>query len=154
MLFALSVGVVFGEKSTSSSSTAQSNALNLTKAGSIADLPDSADASSALISNITYSKTSQSLEIKNNETSALDLTGWKLVVQNKTVYTLPKYMLNVNSAVKVHSGMGKNSKTDLYTASNMLTKADDEISLLDNAGTVIDASEESATEAPDSPKDA
>lgn len=150
MLASLSVGVVFGEKSTA----AQSNAVSLTKAGSVADLPDPADAGSALINNVTYSKTSQSLEIKNNETSALDLTGWRLVVQNKTVYTFPKYMLGLNSAIKVHSGFGKNSKTDLYTAAAILTKADDEVTLLDTKGTVIDTSEESPAGVADSSNDA
>jgi predicted sugar kinase len=93
------------------------------------------------------------VEVKNNETSSQDLNGWKLEVQNKTVFTFPAYTLDVNAKVKIHSGIGKNSKTDLYAASAILTKADDEVSLLDAAGNIISTSEES-TEASDSPKDA
>lgn len=154
IFIAISLGVVYGEKSADASSTAQSNAMSLTKAGSNVDMPDAADAGSVVINNVTYNKKSQVVELKNNETSALDLTGWKLEVQNKTVYTFPKYTLDPNAAVKIHSGLGKNSKTDLYTSAVILTKADDEVSLLDKTGSVIDASEEASTEAPDSPNDA
>ncbi len=150
MFVALSVGNVFGEKSTSASTVAQSNSLSAIKAGSNAD---AADANSAVINSVTYSKTSQSVEIKNNETSALDLTGWKLEVQNKTVYTFPKYTLDVNATVKVHSGLGMNNKTDLFAGATLLTNANDEASLLDTTGSVISTSEESK-EASDSPNDA
>lgn len=150
MFVALSVGVVFGEKSTAANAMSQSNASGAINAGSNADV---ADANSAVIDNVTYSKTSQSVEIKNNETSALDLAGWKLEVQNKTVYTFPKFTLGVNAAVNVHSGLGMNSKTDLYAATVILTKADDEVSLLDTTGSVVSTSEES-TGASDSPNDA
>jgi len=146
MFVALSVGFVFGEMST----PAQSNAESLTKAGSNVD---AADANSAVIGSVTNSKISQSVEIKNNETSALDLTGWKLEMQNKTVYTFPKYSLGVNAAVKVHSGLGMNNKTDLFAGATLLTNANDEVSLLDTTGRVISTSEESK-EASDSPNDA
>lgn len=150
VLVALSVGVVFGEKNTTASTMAQSNAVSTIKAGSNAD---AADANSAVIDSVTYSKISQSVEIKNNETSALDLTGWKLEVQNKTVYTFPKYTLDVNATVKVHSGLGMNNKTDLFAGATLLTNANDEVSLLDTTGSVISTSEESK-EASDSPNDA
>jgi hypothetical protein len=157
MFMALSVGVVFGDKGTIIGKAALMNGLNLNNLAAVKsnlDVADAADASSAIIDNVTYSKMSQLVEIKNNETSAQDLTGWKLEVQNKTVYTFPKYMLGVNAKVKVHSGAGKDSKTDLYTMAGILTKADDEVSLLDATGKVIDASEELKSEPSDSPNDA
>jgi hypothetical protein len=148
LLIALSVGVVFGEKGTMIGKTMQMN-------GSSPDVADAADANSVIIDNVTYNIMSQIVEIKNNETSAQDLTGWKLAVQNKTVYTytFPKYILDVNSKVKVHSGVGKDSKTDLYAMAAILTKASDEVSLLDATGKVISTSEE-LNEASDSPSDA
>lgn len=149
LFVALSVGVAFGEKSIAGA-MAQSNDLSAIKAGSNADAPD---ANSAIIESVTYGKTSQSVEIKNNETSALDLTGWKLEVQNKTVYTFPKFALEANSVVRVHSGAGKNSRADLYAAAAILTKADDEVTLLDTTGNAISTSEESK-EASDGPNDA
>jgi competence protein ComEC len=157
MFTALSVGVVFGDKGTIIGKAAPMNGLNSNNLAAIdsnTNVTDAADAGSAIIDNVTYGKMSQLVEIKNNETSALDLTGWKLEVQNKTVYTFPKYMLGVNAKINVHSGAGKDSKTDLYTMTSMLTKADDEVSLLDSMGKVIDASEELKNETSDSPNDA
>ena len=156
ILMALSVGVAFGEKDTATTkvtSTNEMNSNNVAAVESNPDVADAADANSAIIDSVTYNKTSQLVEIKNNETSAQDLRGWKLDVQNKTVYTFPKYILDVNAKVKVHSGMGKDSKTDLYAMAAILTKADDEVALLDVTGNVISTSEESA-EASDSPNDA
>jgi hypothetical protein len=153
VFMALFICGAFGENSTAPSTMAQSNAMSAIKAGSNANAPDAADANSAIIDSVTYSKTSQSVEIKNNETSALDLTGWKLEVQNKTVYAFPKYLLGVNATVKVHSGLGKNSNTDLYAAATLLTKPEDEVSLLDATGAVISTSEESK-EVSDSANDA
>jgi len=149
LFVALSVGVVLGEKSIAGA-MAQSNALSMINAGSNAD---AADAKSAIIESVTYGKASQSVEIKNNETSALDLTGWKLEAQNKTVYTFPKFALDANAVVRVHSGAGKNSKADLYAAAAILTKSDDEVTLRDTTGNVISTSEESK-EASDGPNDA
>ena len=156
MLMALSVGAVYGEKGTMIGKAMSMNGMNVNNLAAVKsnpDVADAADANSAIIDNVTYSKMSQSVEIKNNETSAQDLTGWKLEVQNKTVYTFPKYMLDVNAKVKVHSEAGKDSKTDLYAMAAILTKATDEVSLLDATGKVISASEESK-EASDSPSDA
>ena len=146
LFIALSVGVVFGEKGTMIGKAMPMN-------GASPNVADAADANSAIIDNVTYSKTSQSVEIKNNETSAQDLAGWKLEVQNKTVYTFPKYILDVNAKVKVHSEAGKDSKTDLYAMATILTKANDEVSLLDATGKVISTSEE-LKEASDSTSDA
>jgi hypothetical protein len=146
LFIALSVGVVFGEKGTMIGKA-------MPMVGTSPNVADAADANSAIIDNVTYSITSQSVEIKNNETSAQDLAGWKLEVQNKTVYTFPKYILDVNAKVKVHSEAGKDSKTDLYAKATILTKANDEVSLLDATGKVISASEE-LKEASDSTSDA
>jgi hypothetical protein len=107
---------------------------------------------SVFIAAVDSSKTNQWVEIKNNDTSTEDLTGWKLVVQNKTVFTFPKFLLDANAAVKVHSGTGIDGKGDLYATGALLTKADDEVSLLDAAGNVVSDSEE-ANEAIDSPGD-
>jgi hypothetical protein len=156
MFIALSVGVVFGEKGTMIGKATPMNGMNVNNLAAVKsnpDVADAADANSAIIDNVTYSKMSQLVEIKNNETSAQDLTGWKLEVQNKTVYTFPKYILDVNAKVKVHSEAGKDSKTDLYAMAAILTKASDEVSLLDATGKVISASEE-LKEASDSPSDA
>jgi hypothetical protein len=155
MLTALSFGMAYGENDTSAN-VMPSNIMS-SKHVDDAELnpnaSDAADVDSAIIESVTYGKTSQWVEIKNNETSAQDLTGWTLDVQNRTVFTFPKFILDVNAKVKVHSGAGNNNETDLYALATILTKADDEVSLLDATGMAISTSEESS-EASESPNDA
>ena len=93
-----------------------------------------------MISSIEFSKTAQMIEIKNNGTSSQDLTGWRLEVLNKTVYTFPKFMLDANAKVKVHAGTGKDSKVDLYAKEALLTNASENVTLLDASGAVVIAS--------------
>ncbi len=166
MLMALSIGVALGENVTTANKTTSSNITNVAIAGSNSNVTDAADANekeavntnetgedNVIIDSITFSSKTQYIELKNNETSGQDLTGWRLDVQNKTVFTLPKFMLDANARVKVHAGTGKDSKTDIYATNSLLTKADDEVSLLDAKGIVVGTSEESK-EMSDKPGDA
>jgi hypothetical protein len=105
------------------------------------------------INGVTFSPSSTYIELKNNETAEQNLTGWKLNVLNKTVFTFPQFTLGANALVKVHAGVGEDSKTDLYAANSLITKADDEVSLLDASGEMVRSSEES-NEKSDSPEDA
>ncbi len=108
---------------------------------------------SVIIDSVTFSPSTKYIELKNNETSEQNLTGWKLDVLNKTVFTFPKFTLDANARVKVHAGTGKDSKTDLYATNSLITKADDEVSLLDANGAVVSTSEE-PNETSDKPTDA
>jgi hypothetical protein len=105
------------------------------------------------IDGVTFSPSSTYIELKNNETAEQNLTGWKLNVLNKTVFTFPQFTLGANALVKVHAGVGENSKTDLYAAKSLITKADDDVCLLDASGEMVNSSEES-NEKSDSPEDA
>lgn len=166
MLMSLSIGVAFGEDVTTANKMMPSNAVDVATVGSDSNVADAADTyeneaidtneageDNIIIDSVTFSTTTQYVELKNNETSGQDLTGWKLEVQNKTVFTFPKFMLDANATVKVHAGAGKDSKTDLYTTNSLLTKADDEVSLRDANGTIVSTSEE-PNETSDKPTDA
>ena len=166
MLMALSIGVALGENVTTTNETTPSNVMNVAIAGSNPNVTDAADANekeavdknetgedNVIIDSITFSSKTQYIELKNNETSGQDLTGWRLDVQNKTVFTFPRFMLDANARVKVHAGTGKDIKTDIYATNSLLTKADDEVSLLDAKGIVVGTSEESK-EISDKPEDA
>lgn len=122
LLMALSFGVVFGEE-------AATNATPM-KEMTTEKFP-------VMMNNIEFSRTAQTIEIKNNGASSQDLTGWKLEVLNKTVYTFPKFMLDANAQVKVHSGTGKDSKVDLYAKEALLTNAGENVSLLNANGAVV-----------------
>jgi uncharacterized protein (UPF0333 family) len=166
MLMALSIGVALGENVTAANKTMPSNAVFVTAVGSNSNVTDAADANekeavdrnetgedNVIIDSVTFSSKTQYIELKNNETSGQDLTGWRLDVQNKTVFTFPKFILDANTRVKVHAGTGKDNKTDIYATNSLLTKADDEFSLLDAKGIVVGTSEESK-ETSDKPADA
>ena len=165
MLMALSIGVALGENVTTANKTMPSNAMSVTAVGLNSNVTDATDANekevvdknetgedNVMIDSVTFSSKTQYVELKNNETSGQDLTGWRLDVQNKTVFTFPKLMLDANARVKVHAGTGKDSKTDIFATNSLLTKADDEVSLLDASGVVVSTSEES-NETSDKPAD-
>jgi hypothetical protein len=166
MLMALSIGVAFGENITTANKMMPSNVVNVATVGLNPNVTDEADANekeavdnnetgedNVIIDSVTFSTKTQYVELKNNETSEQDLTGWKLEVQNKTVFTFPKFVLDTNARVKVHAGAGKDSNTDIYAANSLLTKADDEVSLLNANGIVVSTSEDQGNE-PDSSNDA
>jgi hypothetical protein len=173
MLMALSVGTVFGEKGTIADKATSVNGMNVNNAQDPGDVKEnetadknvettednavvagsnSAISTAVMIDNVNYG-TNQWVELKNNATSAQDLTGWTLAVQNKTAFTFPAFNLDTTATVKVHSGVGTNSKTDFYTNNTLFTKANEEVSLLDITGTIVSASEE-PKEKSDQPNDA
>jgi hypothetical protein len=159
MLMALSIGVAFGEKDAAAQKAVPTNDMSVTKVASagsgVTETVDAADVKeneaadknetgedSVIIDSVTYSPSTQYIELKNNEISEQNLTSWKLDALNKTVFTFPEFTLDPNARVKVHAGTGKDSRTDLYATNSLLTKADDEVSLLDASGTVVSTSEE------------
>jgi hypothetical protein len=180
MLVTISIGVAIAEKDNASYKLAPINELNTTKmTGSNLPGTDSSDVkenesadknvetsednpmvavsnppgvNSILIGNISYG-VNQWVELKNNGTLAQNITGWMLEVQNKTVFSFPKFTLGTSATVIVHSGMGTNTKTALYTKSSLFTKTNDEVSLLDMTGSAVSASEE-PKEKSDQPNDA
>jgi hypothetical protein len=166
MLIALSIGAAFGENVTTANKMMPSNAVNVATVGSDSNVADAADTNeneaidtneasedNIIIDNVTFSTTTQYVELKNNETSGQDLTGWKLEVQNKTVFTFPKFMLDANATVTVHTGTGKDSKTDLYATNSLISKSGEEVSLRDANGAIVSTSEE-PNETSDKPTDA
>ena len=125
LLMALSFGVALGEKA----------ATNATPVKEIKVVKGP-----VTISKVNFGKIAQWIEIKNNGTSSQNLTGWKLQVSSTPVYTFPKFVLDANAKVSVHSGTGKDSKANLYAKKALLTKATDKVSLLDEKGTVVSTS--------------
>ncbi len=61
------------------------------------------------------------VEITNQAVGSWDLTGWKLASAGSATYTFPQLELNSTDAVKVHEGVGTDSKTDLYTPGPLWT---------------------------------
>jgi hypothetical protein len=53
--------------------------------------------------------------LKNKDTTTVNLTGWKVKNFNyKNTYTIPVFVLAPEASVKIHTGKGFNTETDLY----------------------------------------
>jgi hypothetical protein len=56
----------------------------------------------------------ESVEIRNNGGSQVNLTGWKLQAANGKAFTFPGLTLLDGGIVTVHTGEGNNTVMDLY----------------------------------------
>lgn len=56
----------------------------------------------------------ESVEIRNNGASQVNLTGWKLQSAEGRTYTFPGLTLLNSGVVNVHTGSGKDTVEDLY----------------------------------------
>jgi hypothetical protein len=56
----------------------------------------------------------ETLEIRNNSESEVNLTGWKLRASDGKAFTFPGLTLLKGGSVKIHSKVGKNTVVDLY----------------------------------------
>ncbi|ROO84343.1 lamin tail-like protein [Actinocorallia herbida] len=56
----------------------------------------------------------QWVELKNHAKSSRDLRGWRLRAGNGAVYEFGPYRLGPGQSVRVHTGKGHDSPSDLY----------------------------------------
>ncbi|MHB9856609.1 lamin tail domain-containing protein [Streptomyces krungchingensis] len=54
------------------------------------------------------------VEITNNTRRAVNLDGWTLSDEDGHTYTFDHYRLDGRATVRVHTGIGRDSRTDLY----------------------------------------
>ncbi len=72
--------------------------------------------------------------VANNDTTAVNLTNWKLMTDNnQSTFTFPVFTLNPRAVVTIHTHKGNNSATDLY-GSNFMWNGTHEIKLLNMNG--------------------
>jgi len=95
-------------------------------------------ASKISILSVNYTAEDQWIEISNNGTSNISFTGWKLINMMKAkTYSFPTgFNLMPSSTVKVHSGQGNNTSTDLYNSKLAWDKTDTAI-LKDASGKIV-----------------
>jgi hypothetical protein len=95
-------------------------------------------ASKISILSVNYTAEDQWVEISNNGTSNISFTGWKLINMMKAkTYSFPTgFNLMPSSMVKVHSGQGNNTSTDLYNSKLAWDKTDTAI-LKDASGKIV-----------------
>jgi len=78
--------------------------------------------------------------ITNKGTTKRALTGWTLRDLSNHVFKFPTLSLNPGASVKVHTGRGTNSRTDLYwkQTSYVWNNTGDKAILKNSAGTLVD----------------
>lgn len=95
-------------------------------------------ASEISILSVNYTAEDQWVEISNNSTSNISFTGWKLIDMTKAkTYSFPtEFSLIPGKTVKVHSGPGDDTTTDLYNSRLAWDKTDTAI-LKDASGKIV-----------------
>lgn len=81
------------------------------------------------------------VELTNSTRRAVNLSGWTLRDGAGHVYTFHHYRLAGRSAVRVHTGLGRDTRTDLYQDRRFPVWADrsDSATLRNERGRVIDS---------------
>jgi hypothetical protein len=78
------------------------------------------------------------VEIHNQSTGAVDLTGWQLIDEDGYTFTFPALILNADGAIKVLSRTGVNSVIELYwQAQTSIWQSGETATLLNTDGEII-----------------
>ncbi|WP_238392108.1 DUF4350 domain-containing protein [Halorussus amylolyticus] len=83
--------------------------------------------------------TDEYVEIRNDDTASLDMTGWTLEDEAGNAYEFPEdFSLDAGATVRVHTGDGTDSDTDLYwgRGSPVWNNDGDTATLYDDSGTL------------------
>ena len=80
------------------------------------------------------------VRITNSSSAARVLTGWKLRDVTGYLFTFPTFTLGAGKSVKVHTGKGTNTRTDLYwrMTKYVWNNTGDRATLMNKSGVVID----------------
>ena len=130
VLVAFSVGLVVAANSVNVSSKTSSNVgPNMTGNVTITDI-NYAGASNA--------GADQWVKIVNHGKSSISLDGWKVTNMENQTYSFPAtFSLGAGAMVKVHSGKGNDTLTDLYNSAAVWNKSSDTAILKDASGKIV-----------------
>lgn len=80
------------------------------------------------------------VRITNHSSRARVMTGWKLRDITGFVYVFPNFTLGAGKSVKVHTGSGSNTRTDLYwrLSGYVWNNTGDRATLKNRNGVVVD----------------
>jgi hypothetical protein len=78
--------------------------------------------------------------ITNHSSRAQVMTGWKLRDRTGYIFTFPTFSLGAGRSVKIHTGSGANSRTDLYWRQGyyVWNNTGDKAILKNRSGVVVD----------------
>ncbi len=87
---------------------------------------------------VNYLGVDQWVEIANEGTGSMNLTGWTLMNMENQTYSFPaNFTLKAGSIVKVHAKKGNNSAADLFNSTLLWNKEGDTATLKDATGKIV-----------------
>lgn len=87
---------------------------------------------------INYQGADQWVEIANEGTGSMDLTGWVLMNMESQTYLFPaNFILKAGSVVRVHTGEGSNTAADLFNSTLLWNNEGDIATLKDATGKIV-----------------
>lgn len=103
-----------------------------------ANAPVRVGTNSTQITGVNYLGMEQWIEIANEGTGSMNLTGWTLMnMENQTCSFPANFTLDVGSIVRVHAGKGNNTATDLYNSALVWNRMGDTATLKDKTGKIV-----------------
>ena len=78
--------------------------------------------------------------VQNHDTIAADLSNWSIQDLIGHTYTFPEFALNPGMHMRIHTGSGANTATDLYwgRGNAVWNNTGDTVYLYDDAGSLVD----------------
>ncbi len=87
---------------------------------------------------VNYLGVDQWVEIANEGTGSMNLTGWMLMNMENQTYSFPaNFTLKAGSIVKVHEGLGNNTAANLFNSTLQWSKEGDTATLKDATGKIV-----------------
>ena len=86
----------------------------------------------------SYMDADQWIEIANEGTGSMNLAGWTLMNMENQTWSFPaNFTLKAGSLVRIHSGEGNNTASDLYNSSLPWNRTSDTATLREPTGKIV-----------------
>ena len=103
-----------------------------------ANAPVSVGTNITKIIGVNYLGVDQWVEIANEGTGSMNLTGWTLTNVENQMFSFPAdFTAKAGSIVKVHAGKGNNTAADLFNGTLVWNKKGDTATLKDATGKIV-----------------
>jgi hypothetical protein len=104
----------------------------------VADAQASVGTDITRIIGVNYLGVDQWIEIANEGTGSMNLTGWTLMNTENQTYSFPVDLtLETGTIVRVHSGEGNNTAADLFNSTLLWNTEGDTATLMDATGKIV-----------------
>ena len=110
----------------------------LSLGAAVADAQVSVGTDITKIIGVNYQDADQWVEIANEGTGSMNLTGWTLMNMENQTYSFPaNFALKAGTIVRVHAGKGNNTAADLFNSTLLWNTEGDTATLMDATGKIV-----------------